>query len=434
MRGYFSSVIMNNIIAGNVMNVCDLVQKGMSDLRERTAAEQLIYEAAAFIQTCYTELGKGNAETSERIEEINSSIKGSGTYAHTLEELEYGAKVAWRGNSRCIGRLFWDSLDVFDARHIENTNEMVQAIFRHIDHATNGGRIRPTITIFRQAQQGKELRIWNHQLIRYAGYETEDGVLGDPASLELTRVALELGWRGQGTPFDVLPLIVQQGDAAPIWTQIPAELVMEVPLTHPVQSNFADLQLRWYGVPLISDMALKIGGITYSAAPFNGWYMETEIGARNLADPGRYNMLPKVADVFALDRSSLTTLWKDRALVELNVAVLHSFKQQAVSIVDHHTAAQQFVKFEEREEKAGREVSGRWSWLIPPMSPAATPIWDRSYEERKSTASYEYQKRPYVGLGYASSDQADTELEDLQDTIQQQDVIPSVPKGCPFHS
>ena len=40
-------------------------------------------------------------------------------------------------------------------------------------------------------------------------------------------------------------------------------------------------------------MCLEIGGICYPAAPFNGWYMGTEIGARNLADTDRYDQLPR---------------------------------------------------------------------------------------------------------------------------------------------
>ena len=44
----------------------------------------------------------------------------------------------------------------------------------HIEYATNQGSIRPTITIFKQdINDTSHVRIWNHQLIRYAGYETE---------------------------------------------------------------------------------------------------------------------------------------------------------------------------------------------------------------------------------------------------------------------
>jgi len=53
--------------------------------------------------------------------------------------------------------------------------------------------------------------------------------------------------------------------------------------------------------------------------------MGTEIGARNLGDVNRYNLLPVIAERMGLDTRSDRTLWKDRALVELNVAVLSSF-------------------------------------------------------------------------------------------------------------
>jgi len=68
--------------------------------------------------------------------------------------------------------------------------------------------------------------------------------------------------------------------------------VLEVTLRHPEYAQFADLQLRWHAVPAISNMPLVIGGVRYSAAPFNGWYLNTEIGARNLADADRYDLLP----------------------------------------------------------------------------------------------------------------------------------------------
>lgn len=36
---------------------------------------------------------------------------------------------------------------------------------------------------------------------------------------------------------------------------------------------------------------LEIGGLRFTAAPFSGWYLVTEIGARDLGDPMRYNLL-----------------------------------------------------------------------------------------------------------------------------------------------
>ena len=45
-------------------------------------------------------------------------------------------------------------------------------------------------------------------------------------------------------------------------------------------------------MPAISNMPLSIGGVTYPAAPFNGWYLGTEIGARNLADASATTSCP----------------------------------------------------------------------------------------------------------------------------------------------
>ncbi len=358
---------------------------------------KLMQEAEEFIVSCYTELGKREEVIRGRLEEIFQEIAVTGHYEHTFEELEYGARIAWHNSNRCIGRLFWESLKVIDERNLETEEEIKNALIRHIDYATNKGKVRSTITIFKPVINGKQhVRIWNHQLVRYAGYQTKHGIIGDPASIAFTEKCQELGWEGEGTHFDVLPLVVQLKDCDPKWFNIPAEKVLEVPIHHPSEPCFEDLNVKWYAVPMISDMKLEIGGIEYVAAPFNGWYMGTEIGARNLADQDRYDLLPKVASIFDLDRSTNISLWKDRALVELNTAVLYSFKKQGVSIVDHHTAAQQFKKFEEIEAASGRVVTGNWVWLIPPMSPAATHIFHQPYRNKTVKPNYFHQEMPYI--------------------------------------
>ncbi len=358
--------------------------------------ETLLNKAQEFILQCYQELGKPEDEASIRLQTIKDEIDLYGYYEHTYEELTHGAKMAWRNSNRCIGRLFWNSLHVIDRRHLETEQDIADALVHHIDFATNHGKIKPTITIFRQQQEaGKQIRIWNHQLLRYAGYESERGVIGDPASIDFTRKCEELGWEGARSNFDILPLVVQVDEADPKLFPISGDVVLEVPIVHPDIPEFSDLGLKWYATPLISDMRLEIGGIHYTAAPFNGWYMETEIGARNFADTDRYNMLPKVASIMGLDTNTNATMWKDKALIELNFAVVHSFKEKGVSIVDHHTAAMQFKHFEEREAESCRHVTGEWAWLIPPVSPAATHIFHKSYENKIVLPNYFYQDRLY---------------------------------------
>ncbi|MDA1678498.1 nitric oxide synthase oxygenase [Bacillus cereus group sp. TH152-1LC] len=340
--------------------------------------KQLIEEASQFITICYKELNKEQF-IEERVKEIQVEIEKTGTYEHTFEELVHGSRMAWRNSNRCIGRLFWSKMHILDAREVNDEEGVYNALIHHIKYATNDGKVKPTITIFKQ-YQGEEnnIRIYNHQLIRYAGYKTEMGVIGDSHSTAFTDFCQELGWQGEGTSFDVLPLVFSVDGKEPVYKEIPKKEVKEVPIEHP-EYPISSLGAKWYGVPMISDMRLEIGGISYTAAPFNGWYMGTEIGARNLADYDRYNLLPAVAEMMELDTSRNGTLWKDKALIELNIAVLHSFKKQGVSIVDHHTAAQQFQQFEKQEAACGRVVTGNWVWLIPPLSPATTHIYHKPY-------------------------------------------------------
>lgn len=193
-------------------------------------------------------------------------------------------------------------------------------------------------------------------------------------------MARSLGWQGRGGRFDVLPLIVQMPGEEPRWFELPSDAVLEVPLTHPEFGWFAELDLRWHAVPAISDMRMEIGGIDYPACPFNGWYVGYEIGARNLADTDRYDLLPLVAAHMAIDTSYDSTLWKDRALVELNRAVLYSFQQAEVHLVDHHTVTRQFVTHEDRERRKGYPVSADKHWIVPPLSASTTPVFHRPYE------------------------------------------------------
>lgn len=400
----------------------------------RSDLEQLQEEAERFIYTCYEELGHSREDAQARLVAVMGEIEVTGTYVHTTEELEQGCKMAWRNSNRCIGRLFWDKLRIVDARHADTAGTAADAVLNHIHVASNGGKVIPMITILPpDGPNGAPVRLWNHQLIRYAGYETEQGIIGDPASVELTKVAMSLGWQGAGGSYDVLPLIIQAQGQAPEWYVVPEEEIVEVMIEHPEKKEIAELGMRWYGVPMIADMRLEIGGISYPAAPFNGWYMGTEIGARNLADTFRYNKLPAVAAAFGLNTSSETTLWKDRALVELNVAVLHSFKKAGVSIVDHHTAAAQFAMFEQREEKAGRELTGDWVWLIPPVSPATTHIFHSSYRNEIVKPNFFHQVQAYTlkdGVASAveprSSEQQNAQVEHPQPQAG------DVPMKCPF--
>ncbi len=327
-----------------------------------------------------------------RLRAVRADVERYGTYWHTPGELAFGARVAWRNASRCIGRLYWRGLRVRDRRSATGADEIAAECVTHLREATNGGQIRPTITVFSPTLPWRPTpRIWNEQLIRYAGHRTgERGqVVGDPRNAGFTDLVHRLGWRGgSGGPFDVLPLVVKVHGERPRLYDLPADAVLQVPLTHPRHAWFAELGLRWCALPALSNMCLEIGGVCYPAAPFNGWYMGTEIGARNLADLDRYNQLPVIAQRLGLDTSRDRTLWRDLALVELNIAVLHSFEAAGVTMTDHHTESRRFLTHLAREEQAGRPCPADWSWIVPPISGSATPVFHRYYDESTLHPAY----------------------------------------------
>ena len=363
--------------------------------QSRQATQKSLFERAeAFVRQCYRELDR-EWVIENRLAEISHEIEHRGTYTHTAEELEHGARMAWRNSNRCVGRLFWNSLEVRDCRDLTTAEGIHKACCEHLRLARNGGDIKPLITVFAPADGTTEkVRIWNYQLLGYAGYETPDGIVGDPAELSFTNYCQLRGWEGEGTDFDLLPHVIQCGKNPPELFDVPEDAIGEVPLSHPEYEWFESFGLRWYDVPVVSNMCLEIGGIRYTAAPFNGWYLGTEIGARNLADTDRYDMLPAIAERLGLDTTCDRSLWKDEALVVLNQAVLHSYDAAGVRIADHHTVTDQFAQFERNEQSAGREVTGDWSWLVPPMSPATTQVFHTTYDDDLKTPNFFYQESP----------------------------------------
>lgn len=351
-------------------------------IEDAESLPMLLLEASDYLRLFYQEQSLLEAQLQERLVEITLDYRKSRTYWQSEDELIYGAKLAWRNSTRCIGRIFWESLKVRDLRHLTTAEEIFAAIVEHIQLATNGGNIQSTISIFApDLPRQPGIRIWNSQLIRYAGYRQADGrVVGDPAQTKLTELCQHFGWQGQGTQFDVLPLIIQMPGQKPQWFELPKEVIMEVPIEHPDYDWFAELNLKWNALPAVSDWRLEIGGISYSCAPFSGWYMSAEIGARNFGDVKRYNLLPSVAQKMGLNTRSKLSLWQDRALIELNRAVLHSFTKCGVTIVDHHTASAQFMRHWHREAEAGRIVPADWGRIVPPLSASTTEVFHQEMQ------------------------------------------------------
>jgi len=369
----------------------DLAEAGPCDADDALPDTSELLAAAERFITQFHDENRGAGAFADRMRQVRDEVRSRGTYRHTPEELAFAARVAWRNSSRCIGRMYWRTLRVRDLRQVSAAAQIAAECFTHLREATNAGRIRPMITVFApDAPARPGPRILNAQLTGYAGHRPGQAVIGDAAHLEITRLARKLGWRAGDPPgpFDLLPLIIQSPGLPPACFELPKDAVLEVPLRHPDLAWFRELRLRWYAVPVISDMYLEAGGIRYPAAPFNGWYMCTEIGSRDLGDEDRYNQLPEIAARMGLSTDNPRTLWKDRAVTELNVAVLHSYETSGVKIADHHTESERFLAHIEKEQQHGRRCPADWSWIVPPAAGSTTPVFHRTYDDFDASPNF----------------------------------------------
>jgi sulfite reductase alpha subunit-like flavoprotein/nitric oxide synthase oxygenase domain/subunit len=341
--------------------------------------ERLLKKAKQYLELIATEQAWEAEDKARRWAEIQEEVRATGTYTHTYEEVAYGAQVAWRNASKCVGRIQWNNMVVRDRRHVTDPDEIFRELKEHLQYATNDGNLQITMTVFRPKHPKERWgpRIWNPQLARYAAYEQPNGsIMGDPANLDLTKAIMKLGWQPSEprTEYDILPLVIETPGMEPKMYHWDRDEILEVEIEHPTIPEFKSLGLRWYAVPAISNFSMHVGGINYGCIPFNGWYMGTEI-MRDFLDEYRYNKMEDIAKVLKLDSSSEQTLWRDRVALEVNVAILYSFQKAKVTMVDHQSASRQFLAHDLREKKAGRECPGDWGWVVPASGGSACPVW-----------------------------------------------------------
>lgn len=67
------------------------------------------------------------------------------------------------------------------------------------------------------------------------------------------------------------------------------------------------------------------------------------------------------------------------------------FQSCKVTIVDHHSATESFMKHMENEYRVRGGCPGDWVWIVPPMSGSITPVFHQEMLNYRLTPSYEYQ-------------------------------------------
>jgi nitric-oxide synthase, bacterial len=263
-----------------------------------------------------------------RLAKVRAQITETGTYQHTRGELAYGARLALRDSGVYIGGAPWRALLVRDLRAAFSGSTVATGCVQHLRLAAGKGRVRPAVTVFGPDSP----RLINEQLIRYAGYAQHGQVLGDRRFVAFTDTVRKMGWRPPTarSAFDLLPLVVRDMEKGVRLFSLPRDVVREVPLEHPSLNWFVDLGLRWHAVGARSQQ-LAIGGVRYPAV-FNGIYTSSAIGAEALGDDRAYGFTRVIAEHLGLDTADESSLWRERAALELDRAVLHSFDAAGVSI------------------------------------------------------------------------------------------------------
>jgi nitric-oxide synthase len=228
-----------------------------------------------------------------RLADVRAAIAETGTYRHTAAELAYGARVALRDSGWCTSGVPWRQLKIRDLRGLRNAAAVAAECVTHLRAACADGKVKPLVTVFApDTPSAPGPRVWNDQLVRYAGFRTDDGVLGDRRYAGFTDAVCRMGWKppAKRGRFDRLPLVVETAHEGPVLFGIPGDAAVEVALHHPDLPWLSELGLRWPAVPVLGNMTLTIGGVRYPAAPVNSWHIGTDIGTRALADEAAYGV------------------------------------------------------------------------------------------------------------------------------------------------
>lgn len=155
---------------------------------DESTAETVLREAMEFLELYYHERNedmceaKGFLPKKERMAQVRKAIQETGTYVHTFDELEHGARVAWRNAPKCSNRKYWQQLKLLDCRDVKSNKDIYGSCMKHLTKAVACGSAEAYVTVFRPSTPGTSDGpvIWNEQLLSYAAYNQHGEIVGDP--------------------------------------------------------------------------------------------------------------------------------------------------------------------------------------------------------------------------------------------------------------
>ena len=130
------------------------------------------------------------------------------------------------------------------------------------------------------------------------------------------------------------------------------------------------MNLKWYALPAVSAMSLEIGGLIHTCTV--QWLHVNRNWSKDFTDQDRYNLIEDIAASMGITNMSNRELWKDKVQND-NRAILHSFEQDGVRMMDHHTLSEWFLKFERMRKKDERCMQNGHGLKLP-IGASATPL------------------------------------------------------------
>jgi len=79
-------------------------------------------------------------------------------------------------------------------------------------------------------------------------------------------------------------------------------------------------------------------------------------------------------------------------------------QKAGVTIIDHHTAAEQFMKHLENEKRERGGCPADWVWIVPPISGSTVPVFHQEMALYFLKPSYEYQQLAWKVHKWHNSD------------------------------
>ncbi len=95
----------------------------------------------------------------------------------------------------------------------------------------------------------------------------------------------------------------------------------------------------------------------------------------------------------ALDLDPSCPTSPEVASSSLSSAVLSSFRQAGVTMVDHHAQSEQFMEFFRREHRERGGCPADWVWISPPVGGSLTEVFHQEMLNYVLKPCYNYQVR-----------------------------------------